>query len=189
MVKTLALIERISSLLGSEQRKRYAALGLLPVHVQVLEYLAQCNRFSNTPIAVTEYLGLTKGTVSQTLQVLVRKGYIEKKPDATDGRVVRLFLQEKAQQLLEKIGPDDVFKEAEQAVSNLRFTTINEALTATLRELQKANDSSSFGLCRTCHYFTEQDSHYLCGLTRESLTQTDAEKICREHIPAEGVAF
>ena len=182
MVKTLALIERISSLLRSEERKRYAALGLQPVHVQVLEYLAQCNRFSNTPIAVTEYLGLTKGTVSQTLQVLVRKGYIEKAPDKDDGRVVRLLLLEKGLKLLADIQPEDVFKEAEKAVSKQRFTTINEALTATLRELQKANAASSFGLCNTCHYFTEQDSHYICGLTQESLTQTDAEKICREHI-------
>ncbi len=182
MVNTLALIERISSLLRSEERKRYAALGLQPVHVQVLEYLAECNRFSNTPIAVTEYLGLTKGTVSQTLQVLVRKGYIEKQPDKDDGRVVRLMLLEKGQQLLDTIHPNDVLKDAEQAISKTKFSSINEALAATLRELQKANDSNSFGLCRTCQYFTEQDSHYVCGLTQESLTQGDAEKICREHI-------
>jgi len=90
---------------------------------------------------------------------------------------------EKGNNLLEEIQPEDIFKEAEDAISKQRFTSINEALTVTLSELQKANASSSFGLCRTCHYFTERDSHYVCGLTQESLTQTDADKICREHIP------
>ena len=37
---------------------------------------------------MTEYLSLTKGTVSQTLMVLERKGLIQKKPDKKDGRIV-----------------------------------------------------------------------------------------------------
>jgi len=43
---TLKLIERISTLLRAEQRKKYSALGLQPLHIQTLDYLASCNRFS-----------------------------------------------------------------------------------------------------------------------------------------------
>ena len=43
---------------------------MLLMLVLVLFYLNQANRFSNTPQALTEYLGLTKGTVSQTVLVL-----------------------------------------------------------------------------------------------------------------------
>ncbi|RLA18935.1 MAG: MarR family transcriptional regulator, partial [Gammaproteobacteria bacterium] len=109
---TLKLIERISTLLRTEQRKKYSALGLQPVHVQTLDYLASCNRFSDTPAALTDYLGLTKGTVSQTLQVLVRKGLIEKKQDDTDKRIVHLKTLPAGIDLLQSITPFDVFIKA-----------------------------------------------------------------------------
>lgn len=180
-LNTFALIERISSLLRSEQRKRYAALGLPLVQVQAMEYLNQCNRFSNTSRALSEYLGLTKGTLSQTLQVLVRKGYIEKQADTEDGRVVRLKLLESCKQLLNNIQPADAFKQAEKTVSKSKFASINEALIATLGELQKASNLNSFGLCHTCALFSEQDDHFFCSSRQESMTQDDAAKICHDH--------
>ncbi|SMG62885.1 transcriptional regulator, MarR family, partial [methanotrophic bacterial endosymbiont of Bathymodiolus sp.] len=125
---TLKLIERISTLLRAEQRKKYSSLGLQPVHVQTLDYLANCNRFSDTPAAVTDYLGLTKGTVSQTLQVLERKGYLEKIQDLVDKRIVHLKILPLGQQLLKSITPFDVFTKAEQAIANKQFDSISAAL-------------------------------------------------------------
>ncbi len=184
-LKTFKLIERISTLLRSEERKKYAAIGLQPVHGQVLEYLAKCNKHSNTPAAVTEYLGSTKGTVSQSIQVLERKQYIEKVPDPEDRRVVHLLLSESGRELIERLNPLDIFMQAEQQVREQKFESISAALNLTLTALQKANKSKSFGLCKTCHYFTEQNHHYHCELTQLPLTQADTDKICREHLPGD----
>jgi DNA-binding MarR family transcriptional regulator len=180
-LNTFRLIERISTLLRSEQRKKYAAIGLQPVHAQIIEFLSQCNRHSDTPAAVGEYLGLTKGTMSQSLQVLERKGYIAKSADAEDGRVVHLGLQVAGFQLLNEIQPLDVFSEAEQLVAKQNFSTLDAALNATLKALQTANHSKSFGLCHTCTHFSEIDNYFHCQLTNLPLTQSDATKICREH--------
>jgi DNA-binding MarR family transcriptional regulator len=182
-LETFKLIERISSLLRSEERRKYAAIGLQPVHGQVLEYLAKCNKYSNTHAAVAEYLGLTKGTVSQTIQILERKHYIEKNTDPTDGRVVHLSLTESGTQLIDELKPLDVFKQAETKVSRHEFDTIGQALQTTLGVLQKVNHSKSFGLCRTCRYFSVAENHYLCGLTEQALDRDDTEKICRDHAP------
>lgn len=62
-----ALLERIGNLLRAEERAAGLRHGPQPVHLQALRYVQSCNRYSNTPAALTEYLGLTKGTVSQTL--------------------------------------------------------------------------------------------------------------------------
>lgn len=180
-LNTFRLIERISTLLRSEQRKKYAAIGLQPIHAQVLEFLSHCNRHSDTPAAVTEYLGLTKGTVSQSLQVLERKGYLAKTADTEDGRVVHLSLLDAGLRLLEEIRPLDVFSQAEQLVAKQNFATLDEALSATLKALQTANNSRSFGLCHSCTHFSEVENHYHCQLTDLPLTQSDAEKVCREH--------
>jgi DNA-binding MarR family transcriptional regulator len=180
-LNTFRLIERISTLLRSEQRKKYTAIGLQPVHAQVLDFLSKCNRHSDTPAAVTEYLGPTKGTVSQSLQVLERKGYIAKTSDAEDGRVVHLSLLESGIKLVDEIRPLDVFSRAEQSVARQNFSSLGEALHMTLTALQTANHSRSFGLCHSCTHFSEVDNHYHCQLTDLPLTQSDAIKICREH--------
>ncbi len=183
-LETFKLIERISSLLRSEERKKFAAIGLQPVHGQVLEYLAKCNRYSNTHAAVAEYLGMTKGTVSQTIQILERKHLLQKTTDSLDGRVVHLSLTESGMQLIEDLKPLDVFKQAETKINRREFDNIGQALQATLGILQEVNHSKSFGLCNSCRYFSVQEHHYLCGLTGQSLDRDDTEKICREHVSA-----
>lgn len=182
-LETFKLIERISTLLRSEERKKYAAIGLQPIHGQVLEYLAKCNRYSNTHAAVAEYLGLTKGTVSQTIQLLERKHYLEKTPDAIDGRVVHLTVSEAGQKLIDELKPLDVFRQAEDRVSQHEFDSIGSALQATLGLLQKVNHSRSFGQCKSCRYFSVEENHFLCGLTEQPLYRDDTDKICRDHIP------
>lgn len=182
-LETFKLIERISAILRSEERKKYAAIGLQPVHGQVLDYLAKCNHYSNTHAAVAEYLGLTKGTVSQTIQILERRHYLEKTTDAVDGRVVHLTLTESGYALLEDLKPLDVFKHAETQLSEREFETIGQALRATLSVLQKVNNSKSFGLCRSCRHFAVEANHYHCGLTEQPLARGDTEKICRDHQP------
>lgn len=181
-VNTFKLIERISTLLRSEERKRYMAQGLQPIHGQILEYLYTCNRHSDTPAVVAEYFSLTKGTVSQSLQVLERKGYINKTADNTDKRVVHLALSEAGLQLLEEIRHTDVFAKAEQALLEKKFNTLAEALTDMLISLQQAHNTRSFGVCQSCINFIEINDQFHCNLTQLPLSGFDAKKICREHI-------
>ena len=96
------LIERMAALIRSEERKKCTELGLQPVHLQVLDYLSRCNRYSDTPAALTNYLGMTRGTVSQTLLLLVNKGYIKKTTDAADRRMVHLSLLEEGSAILKQ---------------------------------------------------------------------------------------
>ncbi len=176
------LIERINNLVRSEERKKFAAIGLQPVHIQVLEYLSTCNRFSDTPAAVADYLGLTKGTVSQSIQVLERKNYLTKTPDTEDGRVVHLALTELATELLAELKPIEVLEQAQRLLDGQGFSTIEAALHAVLVGLQKANQARSFGVCHSCVNFIEKDRHYHCKLTDLPLTRVDSGKICREHV-------
>jgi MarR family transcriptional regulator, negative regulator of the multidrug operon emrRAB len=180
---TFKLIERISALLRAEERRKYGSIGLQPIHGQVLAYLAKCNKYSNTHAAVAEYLGLTKGTVSQTIQILERKHYLQKVTDSLDGRVVHLSLTEEGKQLIDELKPLDVFKQAETKVSRQEFDTIGQALQTTLGVLQKVNQSKSFGPCRSCSYFSVAHNHYQCGLTEQALDRADTDKICRDHLP------
>ncbi|HRJ02446.1 MAG TPA: MarR family transcriptional regulator, partial [Hyphomonas sp.] len=95
------LIERLGRLLRAGDH----AAGLNPAQAEALRYLARANRFSRTPAALAEYLGSTRGTVSQTLLALEAKGMIERKANARDGRSIMLEVTPSG---MEFIGDDPV---------------------------------------------------------------------------------
>jgi DNA-binding MarR family transcriptional regulator len=175
------LIERMSALLRSEERKKCTELGLQPVHLQVLDYLSRCNRYSDTPAALTNYLGMTRGTVSQTVLLLMKKGFIDKTVDDHDRRMIHLSLLTEGEAILKKARSSELFNRASSIFKENNLAQHNDIFANALTSLQKANKSQSFGLCKTCHYFTESSTGFMCGLTKESLSQTDSEKICQEH--------
>ncbi len=181
-IEIFDLLERIGTLIRSEQRKKCAAIGLQPVHLQTLDYLSRCNRFSDTPAALTSYLGTTKGTVSQTLQLLEKRGYIAKTRDSMDKRLVHLRLLSTGKIVLDKTKPIELFNRASVILKQSEQETQKDGFYQALTALQQANKSESFGLCKTCKYFTTTSSGFTCRLTKETLSESDSEKICKEHI-------
>jgi len=175
------VIERISALIRSEERKKCTAFGLQPVHLQVLDYISRCNRYSDTPAALTNYLGMTRGTVSQTLLLLEKKGFVKKTPDTEDRRVVHLSLLPEGIAILEQTRLSDLFLQANELLQQEKLGQHSDVMVTVLTALQKSNKSHSFGLCETCQYFTLLPNGRLCGLTKEQLSEADSKKICQEH--------
>lgn len=180
-VTVFDLIERMSALLRSEERKKCTEFGLQSVHLQILDYLSRCNKYSDTPAALTNYLGMTRGTVSQTLLLLEKKAYVSKATDSTDRRVVHLSLLPDGKAMLQQARQTELFDQAADLLARDKLSSYDEMLVSVLTALQKSNKSQSFGICKTCLYFTVSQDGYLCGLTREALTEDDSGKICQEH--------
>jgi DNA-binding MarR family transcriptional regulator len=183
--RVLELLERIGNLLRRQRRREAARRDLQPVHLDVLDYLARCNRYSDTAAALGEYLGVTKGTLSQTLALLTRRGLLKRRPDALDARVVRLAPTAKGLRLRDEIldagEAQRSLSRAVGSVSALRET----ALAAALHVLQRADDNPSFGACRSCrHLEREAKGHLRCAVTGESLRAAEAELLCRMHSPS-----
>jgi DNA-binding MarR family transcriptional regulator len=178
------LVERLGNLARSGLRAAGVAQGLQPVHLQALMYLDQANRYSNTPQALTEYLGLTKGTVSQSILILARKRLVTRQADQRDGRVVRLHLTERGRALLKEVSLASAWKEALQPASPARVSSAMVVLKQTLSGLQVQAGKRSFGVCATCRHNQRLGPRsYLCGLTQEKLSSPEARQICREHTP------
>ena len=176
------LLERLSSLMRVWFRQHPLLVDIQPIQLSALMYLARCNRYSNTPLAVTEYLGLTKGTVSQSLKALEAKGLILKSQDARDKRSVHLELSESARMLLKAVIPPDFLVAAAKRMGK-RAQDLECLLSALLRNIQQGEDVPSFGLCQTCSFHRQVDGGPYCGLTQEPLARSEIELICREHRP------
>ena len=179
----LSLIERIGNLLRSEERKLLKPLELLPIHLDILNYLSVCNKYSNNAGALTKYLDNTKGTTSQSIKVLEEKGYVLKKKAEGDKRLVNLYLTEKAFGLLERLSSEN----SQKILDGENIEAAEDVLRSILRSIQISNKNRTFGVCRTCGFFIDEGGGSLrCGLTRERLLLYETKQICQEHQPASG---
>lgn len=178
MNQSSLLLERLGALIQQSVRDDAARYGLLPIHIQVLHYLMRANLYSDLPIAIAEYFGITRGTVSQTLAVLERKGLLTKEADARHGRRVHLKLTPAGESVLSNSWVERVEQVLGERASEA------DALESTLRNLlsamQRVNGQRAFGLCRQCAHFLTEESGARCGLTHEPLATEQTVRICRE---------
>lgn len=174
------LLERLTSLTRVWFREHPMLEELQPIQLSALLYLARCNRYSNTPLAVTDYLGLTKGTVSQSLKALEAKGYLTKVPDARDKRIVHLELTPISRELIDAVIPPSFLLHAARKMG-AGAVDLENLLMDLLRNIQRGEDVPGFGLCHTCSFHQKLDNSSFCKLTNESLTNREVDLICREH--------
>lgn len=173
------LVSRISRLLQAEVRTS----GLPAAQLEALAYLASANRYSDTPAAVAEYFGTSRGTTSQTLLALERAGLLNRSRDAQDGRVVHLEPTSEGRRLVRKMVPPPVLRRAVAKMGPRRGHALDGALRGLLLELVQANEGRAFGVCRTCgHFRREPQGRFRCGLTQEPLSEADSNLLCREHV-------
>lgn len=156
--------------------------GLNPAQWEALRFLARANRFSRTPAALAEYLGSTRGTVSQTLIALEQKGFIERTRSARDGRSIDLALTRQGRKAIE----GDPILDLAQTIAAIGHEAriLAELLRTTVQTLVARNGGRAFGACHTCRHFRRNvgkstKPHY-CALLDQALSDGDSHAICIE---------
>jgi DNA-binding MarR family transcriptional regulator len=160
--------------------------GLNPAQWEAMRYLSRANRFSNSPGALTRYMGATKGTISQTVIALERKGFIAKTARGGEKRSLNLTLTPQGEAMLAR----DPWRELAMAADDLGGKTrrrlyrgLKELLAV---ELQRAG-LATFGTCSNCRFFREKGRDrddmgpHLCMLYEQPLTVSDSQRICADH--------
>jgi MarR family transcriptional regulator, negative regulator of the multidrug operon emrRAB len=187
-VALLELVERLGNLMRSQIRQATSDSALQPVHVQTLHYLSRANRYSNTPQAIGDYLGLTKGTVSQTLQLLDRRELIQRYEDELDRRVVRLRLSPEGERLLYEAQPYLAWTNATRNISPNRIRNAVSALRETLAQLHADEGGRLFGDCTNCVNCRKLSQRvYQCTQMGERIASADIRRICWLHQPKAGL--
>lgn len=172
-------IRRLSRIDANEARKE----DLNPAQKAALEYLARANRYSRSPSQVAEFLGSTRGTVSQTLKSLMQKGYLEESKSEHDQRSISYHLSDFGWTEVEK---GDVLGRAMGGIPSKELLAAAGTLRRILDETLKHNGQRSFGLCRNCKYFTRVGSTARCILLDVDLATYQHTQICYEQEPLDG---
>ncbi len=153
---------------------------LNPAQMAALGYLSRANRFSRSPSHVADYLGTTRGTMSQTLKALVRKGYVAEQRSATDKRSISYGLTDDGRAFVAK---SDAFDNAIAALPAIEKAQLDGALSSVLMALIAENGGKVFGVCATCRHHKRVNAGLYCELLGVPLTPVDATHICQEYAP------
>lgn len=173
-LRTHLLLERLSAVLREDLRTAATGHGLALAQLEALHYFAIANRFSDTVSGLTAFLGTTKGTLSQTVGVLVRKGLLQRIRDERDRRVQHCRPTPEGQRVVDATLPSPSLQGAAGA----------EALEGLLRALLRARGGVAFDVCHTCAHFERRGDGGWCGLLGAALAPEETERWCREHLAA-----
>ena len=175
-------LERLTRLMRAGEHEG----GLNPAQWEALRYLARANRFSNSPIALTRFLGSTKGTISQTIKALERKGFITKGPRENEGRSISLSLTPKGSEAL-KNDPLAEFSKSLDELSGKNRRRLAKGLADLLETDLKRREQPGFGTCPTCRHFREKGreadngSPHSCMYFDAGLSGAEVQLICIAH--------
>jgi len=172
------LLERLAALIHQGVRDDASAHGLKAIHVQILGYLARANRYSDFSIAIAEYFGITRGTVSQSLALLERKGMLQRRADPRHGRRVHLELTAAGRAVVESGWAQQL--ECVLVKQGVDEAHLAKLLGVLLSGLQHHNQQRPFGICHDCAHFIRAVEGSRCGLTGEPLGAEQTSRICRE---------
>lgn len=186
MISTAALeAARLIDRLDRLARGGEAAGELNPAQWEALRFVARANRFSRTPAALAEYLGSTRGTVSQTLIALEQKGHVTREPSSRDRRSVVLELTDTGARALRRDPILALASDLEGAAPG-QLEAVVEVLRRTLHAIITRNGGRAFGACYTCRHFKKdggsgRSTLHHCALLDEPLSEADSRAICVEH--------
>lgn len=153
---------------------------LNPAQRAALDYLTRANRFSRSPSHVADYLGTTRGTMSQSLKTLERKGYIIEERSETDRRSISYSLTEKGESAQDEASLLNV---SLAGLSSQDQKVLRHSLHKALEKVLEHNEGRSFGLCKECAHHRTTDKGPLCALLSEHLSPEEADQICNEQTP------
>ena len=169
-----ALIERVARLVSAEAWRG----PLNPTQQAALDYLSRANRFSRAPSHVADYLCATRGTVSQTLKALERKGFIKAVPSQSDKRRMSYDVTRQGHELLAQMQDLNLVLDAMTQGQQARLA---DGLRAMLRALMERRNGQSFGICKTCRHHRSHEDGAFCALLDLPLAPPEIEQICHEH--------
>ena len=153
---------------------------LNPAQTAALSYLARANRFSRSPSVVAEYLGATRGTVSQTLKALHRKGLIEESPNPDDKRSISYKITQAGAALVDQ---RRLLHDVLDGLPDEDRTALETQLSQVVGSALKARGLRTFGACKTCRHHRSEGAELYCTLLDLPLQAGEADQICVEQTP------
>jgi len=183
-----ARVAELIDRLGRMTRELQYVDGLNPAQWEALRYLNRANRYSRTPGGVADFLGATKGTISQTVSALESKGLIARTPSDRDKRVCLIDLTAEGERMIAR-DPVRCIETIVGAMDDRTAALMVDGLGRLMASLQFELGAKPFGVCVACcrHLAPEagckkSEAVPKCGMTGEPLKGDAPQRICVNYL-------
>ncbi len=179
--KIVAGLERISQAFKVLLWEKAKQLGLSPIQIQILIFVAHHKSDFNNVSFLAQEFNVTKPTISDAVRVLDKKSMIIKDYSSTDSRSYTIMLSTLGREL---VGQTEHF--ANPIAANLETVDENdrEALFRTLTKLiYQLNQQGILTVQRTCYackFYQKTNANHYCHLLERQLKHSDIRLDCIE---------
>lgn len=180
--------DRIAELLvhlGRATQSEDARSELTAAQWTCLRFFARANGSTRTPSAFASFQATTRGTASQIIKSLERRGLVSRTRSERDRRSVCFDLTEEGRAMLDNdplrvlVGLIDGLEDAESA----RFEATLSGLASALAEKRGV---PSFGTCRDCGHFGTTGVAAYCACMAAELAADETTRLCVRYAPMLG---
>ena len=152
--RTLVALSKVGLALREQSWKEAQPRGLNPTQAQVLTVLARRDPAALRLSTITEQLGVTAPTASDSVSALEGKGLVTKGPAPDDGRAIAVTLTgEGRTAALELATWPDLLLGAVDVLSPEEQPVLLRALLKIIRTLQESGRIAPARMCATCRFF------------------------------------
>lgn len=182
--------DRIAELLvhvGRAAQSEDARSELTAAQWTCLRFFARANGSTRTPSAFASFQATTRGTASQIIKSLERRGLVARTRSERDRRSVCFDLTAEGRRMLAQdplrdlVGLIDGLGDTESARFLMTLSRLSSALAA-------QRDVPSFGTCRDCSHFGTSGEAAYCACMAAELAADEMHKLCASYTPALRVA-
>jgi DNA-binding MarR family transcriptional regulator len=177
--------DRIAELLvhlGRAVQSEDARSELTAAQWTCLRFFARANCSTRTPSAFASFQATTRGTASQIIKSLERRGLVTATRSERDRRSLCFDLTAQGRAMLRRdplrmlVGLIDGLAETERARFLATLSGLSSALAA-------QRDVPSFGTCRDCSHFGTAHGAAYCACMAEELAADEIERLCASYAP------
>ncbi len=187
--KIIYLLSKLSQIIRHTYWEVNRETGLSPLMLQILEYLLNNKRELCTPHKIAEDLGVKRPTITDSLKVLIKKGYVKEKPSEKDKRYKFLSITEKGKNLMEinKLKLESILKDSFNFLSEEEKEIFFVSLSKFISDLNKKGLLPVAKVCLSCKNFEENkffgsDKPHYCRLLNIRMKDYELNVNCEENV-------
>jgi len=181
--KIVAGLERISEVFKLLLWEKAKAIGLSPIQIQILIFIAYHDAHLCTVSHLSNEFNVTKPTISDAVKVLLKKGIVEKDFSPSDNRSYTIILTTSGKKVVSLT--KDFSEPLKQQFDSLESSVLEnffDTIVTVIDKLNKKDILSVQRMCYSCKYYEKTDSKHYCKLLEQTLLTKDIRLDCPEYL-------
>ncbi|AVI51134.1 MarR family transcriptional regulator [Pukyongia salina] len=181
--KIVAGLERISEVFKILLWDKAKQVGLSPIQIQILIFLAFHKRELCNVSHLAKEFNVTKPTVSDAVRILDKKGFILKDFSSADSRSYTIILSDLGIELVSKTYDfSDPLKTQVDRLSPVELQSLFRTLSQLIYKLNRVGVLSVQRTCFGCTFYENNNEIDYCNLLEVELLNEDIRIDCPEYI-------